>query len=178
MPSIFSHPAVPLAIGLGLGERRIPKPLLIAGIAASILPDADVLLFRFGATYGDDWSHRGFSHSLAFAILAGAIAALLLRRFAPPLVAFAFVAFAAASHGFLDMLTNGGHGVAYFWPLSEQRYFFDWRPIQVSPLAPGRFIARAAAVAKSELIWVWAPAVILAAGLRLLAGRLAPADIE
>ena len=32
MPSIVSHAAVPLAIGLGLGERRIPRPLLAPAI--------------------------------------------------------------------------------------------------------------------------------------------------
>jgi len=166
MPSIVSHAAVPLALGLGLGERHIAHPLLAAGIAASMLPDADVILFRFGATYGSAWSHRGFSHSLAFAILVGLVAAVLLRKAAPPLLAFAFVGFSAASHGLLDMMTNGGHGVAILWPLTDQRYFFDWRPIQVSPLAAGRFVKRAVAVIETELLWIWLPAILVARVLR------------
>lgn len=169
MPSIVSHAAVPLALGLGLGEQRIPRPLLVAGIAASMLPDADVLLFRFGGTYATVWSHRGFTHSLGFAVLLGLIGALLLRKSVPPLLAFAFVGFCAASHGLLDMMTNGGHGVAILWPLSDQRYFFDWRPIQVSPLAASRFMKRAAAVAETELLWIWLPAIVVALTLR--AGR-------
>ena len=143
-----------------------------------MLPDADVILFRFGATYDSVWAHRGFTHSIGFAILLGVIALLLLRKIAPPLMTFAFVAFAAASHGFLDMLTNGGHGIAYFWPVSDQRYFFDWRPIQVSPLAPGRFMTKATAVAKSELIWVWTPAVALTVLLRSWFGRPFPAYVD
>jgi inner membrane protein len=171
VPSIISHAAVPLAIGVGLGERRIPKLLLVAGIVAAMLPDADVILFNFGATYASVWSHRGVTHSLGFAILVGLIAAMLLRRTAAPLLTFAFVACSAASHGLLDMLTNGGHGVAFLWPLSGERYFFDWRPIQVSPLAASRFMKRAGAVAKTELIWIWLPAIIVAIGLRATRSR-------
>ena len=166
MPSIISHAAVPLAIGFGLGEKRIPRPLLAAAVIAAMLPDADVLLFRFGATYASVWSHRGVTHSIGFAIVGAVVALLLLRRKAPPLLTFAFVAFSTASHGLLDMMTNGGHGVAYLWPLTDQRYFFDWRPIQVSPLAASRFIKRAAAVAETELIWIWLPAIIVALTLR------------
>jgi inner membrane protein len=166
VPTIISHAAVPIALSLGLGAKRIPRPLLVAGIAASMLPDADVILFRFGATYADVWSHRGFSHSLGFAILVGLAAALALRRAAPPLLAFAFVAGSAASHGLLDMLTNGGHGVALLWPLTDARYFFDWRPVQVSPLAASRFATRAAAVARTELEWIWAPGLVAALVLR------------
>ena len=35
------------------------------------LPDADVIGFRFGISYADAFGHRGFSHSLAFALLMG-----------------------------------------------------------------------------------------------------------
>jgi inner membrane protein len=166
MPTIISHAAVPLAIGIGLGQRRIPAPLLAMGVVASMLPDADVLLFRLGATYDTAWAHRGFSHSLGFAVLLGVLAAALFRKSVIPPIAFAFVSFAAASHGLLDMMTNGGHGVAILWPLTGQRYFFDWRPIQVSPLAASRFITRAARIAVTEVIWIWVPAVIVALALR------------
>jgi inner membrane protein len=166
MPTIISHAAVPLALGVGVGGKRIPRPLLFAAMTAAMLPDADVILFRFGATYDSVWAHRGFSHSLGFAIVLGLIAAAFFRRSVPALAAFAFVAFAAASHGLLDMLTNGGHGVAYLWPATARRYFFDWRPIQVSPLAASRFMTRAARIAGTELLWIWVPAIVVAVALR------------
>jgi len=166
MPTIISHAAVPLAIGLGLGNRRIPTTLLLTGMAASMMPDADVIFFRFGATYDSAWAHRGFSHSIGLAIVLGVLAALLSRRSAPPLIAFAFVALAAASHGLLDMMTNGGHGIAILWPATDRRFFFDWRPIQVSPLATSRFVTRAARIATTEFLCIWVPAAILALGLR------------
>jgi inner membrane protein len=170
VPSIISHAAIPLALGIGLGAGRIPRSLLVVGMAASMLSDADVILFRFGATYDSVWSHRGFSHSLGFALVVGLAAALMFRRVAPPLVTFAFVTLSTASHGLLDMMTNGGHGVAVLWPLSDHRYFFDWRPIQVSPLAASRLPARAAAIAKTEALWIWLPAIIVALGLRAARG--------
>jgi len=43
MPTVLTHPAIQLAIGLGLGECAIPTPLLIAGVAVSVIPDLDVL---------------------------------------------------------------------------------------------------------------------------------------
>ena len=171
MPTIVSHAAVPLALGIGLGGKQVPRPLLATGIAAAMLPDADVILFRFGATYDSIWAHRGFSHSLGFAILLGLLAAIALRRFAPPLAAFAFVAVSAASHGLLDMMTNGGHGIAILWPLTEQRYFFDWRPIRVAPLDLSRFPARAAAIVTTETLWIWLPAIAIALALRARRGR-------
>lgn len=166
MPTIISHAVVPLALRFGIGEKRIPRPVLVAGVVAAMLPDADVILFRFGATYDSVWAHRGFSHSIGFAMLLGLLAAALFRRTLPPLLAFSFVAFAAASHGLLDMMTNGGHGIAILWPATDQRYFFDWRPIQVSPLSPGRFVARDARIATTEFLWIWAPTIIVALGLR------------
>jgi inner membrane protein len=166
MPTIISHAAVPLAVGLGLGEKRIPIPLLIAGVAASMVPDADVIFFRFGATYDSAWAHRGLSHSLGFAVLLGIVASICLRKRVPALVTAGFIALSAGSHGLLDMLTTGGHGVAILWPLTTDRYFFDWRPIQVSPLSASRFFARVGKIAQSDIRWIWLPALVVALGLR------------
>jgi inner membrane protein len=66
------------------------------------------------------------------------------------------------------MLTSGGHGIAILWPFSSTRFFFDWRPIQVSPLATSRFLARATTIGLSELRWIWAPAIVVAVALRAI----------
>jgi hypothetical protein len=67
-----------------------------------------------------------------------------------------------ASHGLLDALTNGGRGIAFFAPFSNHRFFFPWRPIQVSPIGVGLFSARGLAVLQSELRWILLPSVIIA----------------
>jgi len=64
---------------------------------------------------------------------------------------------------FLDAMTDGGLGVAFFAPFDNHRYFFPWRPIRVSPIGAGRFFGkRGLAVLRSELLWIWIPAGILA----------------
>jgi inner membrane protein len=160
VPTVFSHVAIPLAVGLGLGQKVVSRRLLLAGLAASTLPDLDIFAFRLGIAYSDQLGHRGFSHSLLFAIVLGVLAAFLVRYLKTrSLAAFTFVFLAAASHGLLDMLTNGGLGVAYLWPFSDQRFFFPEQPIQVAPLSLNRLFSGAGlAVAKSELLWIWLPA--------------------
>ncbi|UUZ48168.1 metal-dependent hydrolase [Massilia sp. B-10] len=74
MPTILTHPAVPLMLGLALGPALVPRRLLLAGVAASILPDLDVIGFRLGISYGQELGHRGVSHALVFALLLGLIA--------------------------------------------------------------------------------------------------------
>lgn len=53
MPTVITHAAVPLCLGLGLGTNVIPPRLLFAGIVLAMLPDADVLAFKFGVAYGN-----------------------------------------------------------------------------------------------------------------------------
>ncbi len=60
------------------------------------------------------------------------------------------------------MLTNGGLGCALWAPFSNERLFFPWRPIQVSPIAVDRFFSREGwQVLQSELVWVWLPSAVL-----------------
>jgi inner membrane protein len=72
-----------------------------------------------------------------------------------------------ASHGILDALTNGGRGIAFFAPFSDHRYFFPWRPIQVSPIGVGFFSPRGHRVLASEAAWIWVPSAIIAVSARL-----------
>lgn len=156
-----------------MGRNFVSGRLAAAGVVASMLPDLDVVAFRFGVSYASDFGHRGFSHSLSFALavaILGALAAPLLR--ANRWRAFGFLFLAAASHGVLDAFTNGGLGVALLWPFSGERWFAPWRPIEVSPIGLSRFLSdRGLAVLGSELLWVWLPCFGIA-GLAITARRL------
>ena len=160
MPTILSHPAVPLAIGIGLGSGVISPRLLVAGVVASIVPDLDVYL---------PLAHRGPSHSLVAAVALGIAAAALARALhAPPLRAFLFIAFAAASHGLLDAFTTGGGGIQFFWPFTDEGFFMPWQVIEVSPIGISSFFSkRGLYVFASELTWIWSMAVFLALALFL-----------
>ena len=134
-----------------------------------MLPDADVVAFKLGIAYADDFGHRGASHSLFFAAILGAIGAVMHRTFGVRAwIAAAWLFACAASHPLLDALTNGGMGVALWWPWSDARVFAPWRPIAVSPIGTGFFSARGVAVMASELRWIWLPCAAFAtAGLAL-----------
>jgi inner membrane protein len=159
MPTLLTHPAVPLAIGLGLGAGVIPARLLLAGIVVSILPDLDVIAFHLGLPYAHDFGHRGMSHSLLFAALVALLGASAFHFFRTSLArTFSFLFLATASHGILDAFTTGGMGIAFFWPVSATRYFAPIQLIEVSPLSLSRiFSARFAQVLLSEFLWVWLP---------------------
>jgi inner membrane protein len=173
MPSVFSHAIA--AVALGGAAIGGPSRLTIWGLGAlcAVVPDLDVVSFHVGLPYGHMLGHRGLSHSLLFAAgLASIMTALLRRtRTASPGVArlWAFFFLATASHGVLDAMTNGGLGVAFFAPFSDDRYFFPWQPIVVSPISIDEFFGpRGLRVMWSELGWVWLPsAVVFLAGLSL-----------
>lgn len=151
MPTILSHPAVPLALRRAIGD--VPRGVFIAGFLGSIAPDLDVIGFRFHVPYGSTFGHRGFTHSIAFALLFAALATLFFRtRFA-----FTYVFVSVLSHPMLDAMTNGGRGVAFFSPFSNHRYFFPWRPIKVTPIG-----ALDLSVLTNELWWVWLPCGVVA----------------
>jgi inner membrane protein len=163
MASLPSHAIASLGIAAFFYERGIPKRVWVAGALCSVIPDLDVLGFRFGIRYGDFWGHRGFTHSLVFAaVVASAVLLFGFRGGLPnfsPLSMWTYFFLATASHGLLDAMTDGGLGVAFFSPFDTHRYFLPWTPIRVSPIGLRRFLtSRGSAVIRSELLWIWVPA--------------------
>ena len=164
MASVFTHPAPALALAVAFGPNVISARLAVAAVLVSLLPDLDVVGFKFGIRYAEALGHRGLSHSLLFALglsCFGALIAPLLKSKGRTvfLVFFAVI----LSHILLDAMTTGGLGVAFFWPLDETRHFLSWRPIAVSPFSPKAFFSeRGLAVIISELKWVWAPCAAFA----------------
>jgi inner membrane protein len=177
--SAFSHAVAALGIGACFYRPGTPKRVWVFGALCSVVPDIDVLGFRFGIHYGDFWGHRGFTHSLFFAALLASAALLIgFRQGASGLGTLAIWTFfflATASHGFLDAMTDGGLGVAFFAPFDNHRYFLPLRPIHVSPIGIGRFFTgRGLAVLQSELLWIWLPVALLALSVWLVRRRAAP----
>ncbi|MDR2926201.1 MAG: metal-dependent hydrolase [Azoarcus sp.] len=174
MPSLLTHPAPAIALGLAFGLRRVPPRLLIAALFFSLVPDFDGIGFRFGISYASWLGHRGFTHSLSFALLCGALGAWMAPALkASRLLSGTLIFLAVVAHIALDALTNGGLGVAIFWPFSDARYFFPWQPIQVSPISPKVFFMteRGLRVILSELRWVWLPLLLVALACRAVIGK-------
>ena len=131
----------------------------------SILPDVDVLGFAFGIRYGSLFGHRGITHSIAFALVVGALVGVFafrgVRTGLRTRTLIIYFTLVTLSHPLLDAMTDGGLGVAFFAPFSAERYFLPWRPIQVSPIGMGFFSERGLEVLESEIVWVWLPALVL-----------------
>ena len=176
MPTLITHAAVAAAGGYLF--RVPPKTrvrLYLLAMVCAMLPDLDVIGYRWlWIPSGHLFGHRGFFHSPFFAAAAALLVVSVFFRewqaFTRPWFrAVAFFFLMTASHGLLDAMTNGGRGVALLWPLSNERFFLPWTPVEVSPLGLGRFLsARGFAVLKSEALWIWLPLGAVVAVIRLL----------
>jgi len=173
MPTIFGH-AIAASAAAQWWRGKLPPRFWLWTIGCAMLPDADVIGFSFGIRYDDMFGHRGFTHSLFFAALVGMVAAWHVSSNPEPRIPnpgrvrlFFWFTAVTLSHGLLDAMTNGGRGIGFFAPFSNHRYFFPWRPIQVSPIGVGFFSPRGLRVLASESLWIWVPSAIIAASARI-----------
>lgn len=164
----MTHAVVAVTAGCALSGKAFPARFWVVAVMAAILPDADVLGYLYlDIPYGHALGHRGFFHSPCFAALFSLAAVSVVFReeriFSRrwwTYVLFFFVV--GASHGLMDAMTNGGRGIALLSPVSNQRYFLPWTPIEVSPLGLRAFLnSRGLAVMQSEIVWIWLPAACM-----------------
>lgn len=169
----YLHFAPALALAVAIGPQRIGWRLALAGAVCGVMPDADMLLYvlhidDYGGTYG----HRGFTHSLGFALLVGALGAALAGRRPgrSRWLTAAYLALCTASHPLLDGLIDRGICNAWLWPLDGARHCLPWRPVPMRGV-PLFGLDRLL----QELRWIGLPLALLAgAGVvlrRALSGR-------
>lgn len=160
MATILTHPAIAFSLSSWGRFNERHGSILIFGMILTILPDIDVIGFKLGIPYLHLFGHRGFTHSIFFAAsVSGLVSWWLVRKTTlrlSPVWLYLFICI--MSHGMLDAMTNGGQGIAFLSPFSNQRFFFPFRPINVSPLSIKPFLeGRGYQVLGSEVIWVWLP---------------------
>jgi len=168
-------PVAHVVVGACMAEALLPSDaprrnrtiLLLACL--TVAPDLDfipvwLLDFERGA-----W-HRGFTHSVAFAALAGCLLAIAFghRRIRMAIVC----ALVLMSHGMLDALTTiGGGGVELLWPFSSARLRADlfelWEPALGSSAATP-FVMQLLRASAVELVTFVPPGLIVILGLRRL----------
>ena len=168
MPTIITHSIVGLLAGKIFTYRKMSKRFWVLSAILPLLPDADVIGFRFGVPYGHFFGHRGFFHSPFFAFLLALFVVCFFfrnervfsKRWWLFLVYFSFI---TATHGILDAFTNGGLGIALLSPFDSTRYFFPWTPVQVAPIGIiSMFSLWGIQVLVSEARWVWLPLSLIA----------------
>ena len=119
-------------------RRRLGRRAVLAGIAITALPDLDVAAGWIAGRFSAWEHHRGFTHSLFFAPVAGPLigwAITQAERFqagTPPGETLGaerlqcwiwFSILALLTHPLLDVFTS--YGTQIFWPLSQARYAVD-----------------------------------------------------
>lgn len=170
MPTVLTHAALPLIAAWGLGPARIPPRLAWAAAIVAVVPDLDVFGRFAGVPVESIMGHRGASHSIAAALVLAMLASLMPAQTIPWSFRALFLFLSALSHGLADMLTDGGKGIALFWPLSSDRMFFWFRPLEVSPiLLRGFENGKLPLVLASEALWLLLPVSLLALLFRLAA---------
>jgi inner membrane protein len=163
MPTIITHSVIAVSAGKIFVRKKMPLRFWILSVVCSIIPDADVLAFSFGIPYGNFLGHRGFFHSIFFAlILSLCLAFVFFNDYKPASKKWwkytSWFFLISASHGILDAFTNGGRGIALLSPFNNTRYFSPWTPIEVSPIGIGAFISRwGLRVLTFEVIYIWLP---------------------
>ncbi len=173
MASAFGHSIIAIAFGNSFSKNIFSFKFWFLGILCTILPDIDVIGFNFGIAYEDLFGHRGFTHSIFFALLTGLLFSYLFyykQLKTKPLQFIGIVLYffiCTLSHGILDAMTNGGMGIAFFSPWDTTRYFLPWRPIEVSPIGITRFFTgRGLGILFNELLWVGLPCLFYFLGIK------------
>lgn len=134
----FSQAALGAVVGQAAGHTRLGFRAATVGALAGALPDLDVLLAIGGDTFDQLVVHRGITHSLFFAPVAGPLLGLLVwwwerrRATEPPDPArrsawMIVVTLALLSHPLLDYLTP--YGTQLLLPFSNARFAIDAMPI-------------------------------------------------
>ena len=176
MASAFAHAIAATAIGSLLGVPWRLWGTLALGMFCAVVPDLDVIGFWLGIPYEHPLGHRGLSHSIPFAAAASFALLQIAYRDASRVERRRlgwFFFLVMSSHGVLDAMTNGGIGVAFFAPFDNTRYFFPFRPIEVSPLEPHLFFTRhGLTVLATEIVWVGLPALAVMLGVGAVRRRV------
>ena len=163
MASAFGHAASIIGFKQLFPNKTFGKKTLLIGIVSAILPDVDVLAYKFGITAPDILAHRGLTHSILFAAIWSVIILFIFHRKEKRhyflLMVFYFLC--TASHGLLDAMTNGGDGITFLLPFTTERYFLPWRNIQVSPIGLEDFFSEwGLEVLVSEFKYIGIPSLL------------------
>jgi inner membrane protein len=127
----IGHLAVGAAVG-ALYSRATganPRVTIPAFAGLALAPDLDLISGLWGVPPNTPLSHRGITHSMAFALALGLAATLWGRSPKGSMLLGLSVFGALVSHGLLDTMSELGNGPMLLWPFSTMSYESLWRPI-------------------------------------------------
>jgi inner membrane protein len=124
----LTHIALGACIGEAFFEKGFGKKAMLWGALAQSIPDIDVIASLWLTTPEDLLAHRGFTHSILFALLIAPLFAFAAEKIHRPhnipfkkwLLFFATEVFV---HLFIDGFNN--YGTGWFEPFSHVRFTFN-----------------------------------------------------
>lgn len=124
----ITHIALGACVGEAFFERGFGKKAMVWGALAQSIPDIDFVASFWLPTSDDLLVHRGFTHSLLFALMIVPLMAVAANRIHHPRNIsyrkwFLFFAVEVGLHLFLDAFNN--YGIGWLEPFSHARYSFN-----------------------------------------------------
>lgn len=115
-------------MGEAFAGKTLGRKAMVWGIVAQSIPDIDFIASAWLNTPSNLLAHRGFTHSILFAVIVAFIMATLANRWhRPHNISFThwmfFFSAAILSHIFIDAFNN--YGVGWFEPFSHYRISFN-----------------------------------------------------
>jgi len=149
------------AVGEAVAGRKLGAKAALWGAIGGTLPDLDVFLRFFYDPLDGALAHRGFSHSLLFALLAGPVLAWISHKLSKEKYTFKMWTLlwflSIVTHPMLDMFTN--YGTQFLWPFSPRITFNTVFVIDPLYTVPFMVFLIGALVMKRESkrrrIWNW-----------------------
>jgi inner membrane protein len=124
----LTHIALGACIGEAFFERGFGKKALLWGALAQSVPDVDFLSGLWLNTSDNLLAHRGFTHSISFALLAIPLLAFTANRIHRPHdISFKTWTFFFTIEIFLHLFIDGfnNYGIGWLEPFSHHRFSFN-----------------------------------------------------
>jgi len=136
----FTQIVLGAAVGEAVAGKKIGNKALLYGAIAGTIPDLDVFIGDLLSVVGALQFHRGFTHSILFALIFAPILGYLMRFIHPRSQAnyrdwFLLYFFGFVTHALLDCFTTWG--TQLFWPFDYRIAFksiFVIDPLYTVPL--------------------------------------------
>jgi inner membrane protein len=124
----LTHIALGACMGEAFAGKTLGRKAMVWGIIAQSIPDIDFISASWLNTTSSLLAHRGFTHSILFAIVVALIMATLANRWhRPHNISFKrwllFFSAVIVGHIFIDAFNN--YGVGWFEPFSHYRISFN-----------------------------------------------------
>jgi inner membrane protein len=115
-------------MGEAFAGKKLGRKAMVWGLIAQSFPDIDFVAATWLDTPSDLLAHRGFTHSILFAVMIALIMAALANKWhRPHNISFTrwlfFFGAVILSHIFIDAFNN--YGVGWFEPFSHYRVSFN-----------------------------------------------------